>query len=415
MTTSIDALAGIAAIDAANEGGDAEAAGWDFNQVTALTGSPTGQQTGSTTNFYLDDTPAFQSQIDSSAAAAAKQARLNKNAATRQQNALAQTSMMAGVDYSGAKAERARTMGATMGGGPSYDPLVTGEEQLTEPDYQTEAEASSWGLDLHAALRQMSGMKETDKYGHYGMKSARWHPDMAKWSSAKQKDFLAGFDKTLGAAKTFSQQKTGWENKNLLKDKQAIWDKVEKLVGQYTTEETLGKLMNSGYNMTQLTSLVQMLNDSGDTSNLRDIIRHGIATNKYGLAQMTAYEIFKSGSEISDYKNNLAAAMFAKTLSPDEDFDQAWTAAVIQEKLNPGSTGLNLDWSAGTEDDPTIGDWWGDLWGAYRPGGLFANPNQQNMQANDWRKLAEQAQNLGKFGGGFPAGFGIIRQVEGGG
>ena len=44
MTTSIDALAGIAAIDAANEaeGGGADSGGWDFNQVSALTGSPTG-------------------------------------------------------------------------------------------------------------------------------------------------------------------------------------------------------------------------------------------------------------------------------------------------------------------------------------------------------------------------------------
>jgi len=42
--TSIDALAGIAAIDAANEaeGGGADSGGWDFNQVSALTGSPTG-------------------------------------------------------------------------------------------------------------------------------------------------------------------------------------------------------------------------------------------------------------------------------------------------------------------------------------------------------------------------------------
>ena len=379
--TSIDALAGIAAIDAANEGGDSEAEGWDFNQVTALTGSPTGQQTGSTTNFYLDDTPAFQSQIDMNAA---KQRREREK-------------------------ERQRTMGATMGGGPSYDPLVTGEEQVIGPDYQTEAEAASWGLDLHAALRQMSGMKETDKGKHFGMKSARWHPDMAKWSDAKQKDFLAGFDKTLGAAKTFSQQKTGWENLNLLKEKQAIWDKVTQLVDQYSSEENLEKLMNSGYNMSQLTSILS------DTSNLRDIIRHGIATNKFGLAKMTAYEIFKSGNEISDYKNNLAASKFAKTLSPGQDFDQAWTAAVIQEKMNPGSTGLNLDWSAGTEDDPTIGDWLGDLWGAYRPGGIFANPNQQNMQEDDWQKLAQQVQNLDKFAGGFPAGFGMIRQAEGGG
>jgi len=44
MTTSIDALAGIAAIDAANEaeGGGADSGGWDFNQVSDLTGSPTG-------------------------------------------------------------------------------------------------------------------------------------------------------------------------------------------------------------------------------------------------------------------------------------------------------------------------------------------------------------------------------------
>ena len=46
MTVSIDALAGMAAIDAANEaeGGGADSGGWDFNQVSALTGSPLGVQ-----------------------------------------------------------------------------------------------------------------------------------------------------------------------------------------------------------------------------------------------------------------------------------------------------------------------------------------------------------------------------------
>ena len=42
MTTSIDALAGIAAIDQANEQGVDVADVWDANQVSGLTGSPTG-------------------------------------------------------------------------------------------------------------------------------------------------------------------------------------------------------------------------------------------------------------------------------------------------------------------------------------------------------------------------------------
>jgi hypothetical protein len=362
--TSIDALAGIAAIDAANEQGTDVADVWDANQVTALTGSPTGKtKAGSYTEFYLDETPALQPQIDFSAKEKIRQEQENRDLKERQ-----------------------RTMGATMGGGPSYDPLTTGEEELTEPDYQTEAEAASWGLDLHAALRQMSGMKETDKGKHFGMKSARWHPDMAKWSDAKQKDFLAGFDKTLGAARVYSRQKSDWEAQKLNEEQKVIWAKVDQLVNQYSSEENLEKLMNAGYNLSQLTSILS------DTSNLRDIIRHGIATNKFGLAKMTAYEIFKSGNEISDYKNNLAAALFARTLSPDQDFDKAWTEAVLQEKMNPGSTGLNLDWSAGTSDDPTIGDWWETLWGSYKQGGLLANPNQGNKAKTAWAALAHQAE-----------------------
>ena len=68
---------------------------------------------------------------------------------------------------------------------------------------------------------------------------------------------------------------------------------------------------------------------------------------------MTGYETFKSGQEWSDYKNNYAAAKFASTLSPNQNFDDEWAAAVIQEKMNPGSTGLTIDFKAGTEDDPT--------------------------------------------------------------
>ena len=63
--TSIDALAGIAAIDAANEaeGGGADSGGWDFNQVSALTGSPT----GSSNNIsVLNVSPTNQSTTQSS-------------------------------------------------------------------------------------------------------------------------------------------------------------------------------------------------------------------------------------------------------------------------------------------------------------------------------------------------------------
>ena len=89
-------------------------------------------------------------------------------------------------------------------------------------------------------------------------------------------------------------------------------------------------------------------------NSVRDVIRHGIGTNKYGIAKMQGYETFKSGQEWSDYKNNYAAAKFAQSLKPGQNFDDEWAAAVIQEKMNPGSTGLNIDFKAGTLDDPTI-------------------------------------------------------------
>ena len=275
--------------------------------------------------MYLDETPALQSQIDYSAAA-------NKAAADK------------------AAAERARTMGATMGGGPSYDPLVTGEEDFPDYDYNTEAEASSWPLELHANLRKMAGYEETKKGKHSGMHSARWHPDFATWSDAKQRDFLAGFDKTLGAAGRYSREKAEWEKRATEEEKQVIWNKVDQLVRQYSSTENLEKLMDAGYSMDQLTSILS------DTSNLRDVIRHGIATNKFGLMKMTGYETFQSGQEWSDYKNNVAAYRFARTLRPDQDFDEEWASAVIQEKMNPGSTGITIDWKAGTEDEPTAGE-----------------------------------------------------------
>ena len=234
-----------------------------------------------------------------------------------------------------------------MGGGPSYDPLVTGEEDFPDYDYNTEAEASSWPLELHANLRKMAGYEETKKGKHSGMHSARWHPDFAKWSDAKQKDFLAGFDKTLGAAGRYSREKAEWEKRATEEEKQVIWNKVDQLVRQYSSTENLEKLMDAGYSMDQLTSILS------DTSNLRDVIRHGIATNKFGLIQMTGYETFQSGQEWSDYKNNVAAYRFARTLRPDQDFDEEWASAVIQEKMNPGSTGITIDWKAGTENDPT--------------------------------------------------------------
>ena len=322
--------------------------------------------------MYLDETPALEPQIDYSAVAAANKA----------------------------AAERARTIGSTMGGGPSYDPLVTGEEDFPDDDYNTEAEASSWPLELHANLRKMSGYKETKKVKHSGMHSARWHPDFAKWSDAKQKDFLVGFDKTLGAAGRYSRNKQAWENKATQEEKQIIWDKVTALMEKNLSEENLERLMNAGYDMTQLTSIL----DPENAGTIRDIIRHGIATNKYGLMKMTAYETFTSGQELSDYTNNLAAYRFAKNLNPGQDFDEEWAAAVIQEKMNPGSTGLNLNWSASTEDDQTAGGWWADLWAEYKQGGLLGNPNQK-PEVPDWAKLA--AAN--------PAGGGMITEAQQGG
>jgi len=287
--------------------------------------------------MYLDETPALQTQIDSSAAAAA--------------------------------AERQRTMGATMGGGPSYDPLTTGEEAFPANDYNTEAEASSWPLQLTNYMRSTRIDPLTGKT-ILGYKNPVWKPEFSKWGAAKKADWMAGFDKTLGAAGRYSKNKQEWEEKATEEEKQVIWNKVTELMEKNLSEENLSKLMNSGYNMSQLTSILNPEN----TGTIRDIIRHGIATNKYGLMKMTAYETFKSGQELSDYTNNLAAYRFARTLRPDQDFDDEWASAVIQEKMNPGSTGLNLSWSASTENDLTAGGWWANLWADYKQGGLLGGP-----------------------------------------
>jgi len=326
--------------------------------------APVAKPDTSKTTFYLDETPALVEQKVAAVPAVKnpfkdlvaetnteKQSRLNQNDAMRQQNALTQTSMMAGADYSGvtAAAERAKTMGATMGGGPSYDPLVTGEEQLTEPDYQTEMEASSWPLQLTNYMRSTRLDPLTGKIVQ-GYKNPVWKPEFSKWSDARKKDWMAGFDKTLGESGKYAEIKADWEQKATQEEQQVIWDKVSYLMDKTLSKENLEKLYDSGYNMTQLTSIVNPAN----AGVIRDVIRHGIATNKYGLTKMTGYETFKSGQEWSDYKNNYAAAKFARTLKPGQDFDDEWAAVVIQERMNPGSTGITIDWKAGTENDPTV-------------------------------------------------------------
>jgi hypothetical protein len=113
---------------------------------------------------------------------------------------------------------------------------------------------------------------------------------------------------------------------------------------------------------------------------------------------MTYYETVISGQELSDYTNNYAASKFAKTLSPNQNFDDEWTKAVIQEKLSPGSKNLNINWSAGTENDLTAGGWWANLWEEYKKGGILGQPEV----------LADLPANFGGAGG-------MITQAEGGG
>ena len=288
--------------------------------------------------MYLDETPALKVEAVPAVknpfkdlvaeTNTEKQSRLNQNAATRQQNALAETSMMAGADYSGvtaanksaaAAAERERTMGATMGGGPSYDPLrpdpsmpAWGEE------VESEMTASSAPLTFTNILRTEQGYKEPV-----------WKPEFSKWSAAKKADWMAGFDKTLGAAGKWSEEMRRIQS-------EAVYTSVQ---------DMMAKHVNRWYADNEI--------HGPEYNSVRDVIRHGIATNKFGLTKMTGYETFKSGQEWSDYKNNYAAAKFAQSLKPGQNFDDEWAAAVIQEKMNPGSTGLTIDFKAGTENDPT--------------------------------------------------------------
>ena len=241
--------------------------------------------------MYLDETPALQPQIDYSAAAAANKA----------------------------AAERARTMGATMGGGPSYDPL--------RPDSST----PSWAEEVNSEMTASSNPLTVTNIirTNEGYKEPVWKPEFSKWSAAKKADWMAGFDKTLGAHSRWSEEMRRLRENEL---------------GE-TINTMMAKHVDRWYADNEM--------DGPEYNSVRDVIRHGIATNKFGLTKMTGYETFKSGQEWSDYKNNYAAAKFARTLKPGQNFDDEWTAAVIQEKMNPGSTGLTIDFKAGTEDDPT--------------------------------------------------------------
>jgi len=243
-----------------------------------------------------------------------------------------------------------------------------------------------------------------------GFKDKKEVDKVAAFTPAQRKDWQAQHDKTLGAHKEYAKQKTAWEKTKLDKEKQVIWDKVTELMDKHLSRENLEKLYDSGYTMTQLTSILNPQN----RDNIRDVIRHGIATHKYGLTKMQIYETISSEQQLSDYTNNIAAYRFGKTLKPGQNFDDEWTAAVIQEKMNPGSTGININWSAGTEDDLTVGGWWDNLWEAYHKGGLLGNPNQKPDVLDEdffqqWinRTKANPA-NSGGAGG-------MITQVEGGG
>jgi len=301
---------------------------------------PVTKPTPSRIEMYLDDTPALKVEAVPAVknpfkdlvaeTNTEKQSRLNQNAATRQQNALAETSMMAGADYSGvtaanksaaAAAERERTMGATMGGGPSYDPL--------RPDPSMPAWGEEWGQESEMTAASSPLTFTNVLRTEQGYKEPVWKPEFSQWSDARKKDWMAGFDKTLGAAGKWSEEMRRIQSEAV---STSVQDMMAKHVNRwYADNEIHGPEYNS----------------------VRDVIRHGIATNQFGLTKMTGYETFKSGQEWSDYKNNYAAAKFARSLKPGQNFDDEWAAAVIQEKMNPGSTGLTIDFKAGTENDPT--------------------------------------------------------------
>ena len=265
-----------------------------FSAIPAV--APVTKPDTTKTTFYLDETPALQTQIDTSAA--------NKAAA--------------------AAAERTKTMGSTMGGGPSYDPLRPDPSTpaWAEPwDQESEMSAASSPLTFTNVLRTEQGYKEPV-----------WKPEFSQWSPARKADWMAGFDKTLGAKSQYDEMMQRLRSEAVSK---SVQDMMTKHIDRwYADHEIHGPEYNS----------------------VRDVIRHGIATNQFGLTKMTGYETFKSGQEWSDYKNNYAAHKFAQTLKPGQNFDDEWAAAVIQEKMNPGSTGITIDFKAGTENDPTASE-----------------------------------------------------------
>jgi len=207
-----------------------------------------------------------------------------------------------------------------------------------------------------------------------GFKDKKEVDKAAAFTPAQRKDWQAQHDKTLGAGKAYAKQKTI----RLEKMKAQVWEK---------TDEMMAKHVGDWPGFTQQ-----------EHKTIRDVVRHGIATFKHGILNMTAYETFISGQELSDYTNNYAANKFKQTLSPNQSLNDEWTKAVIQEKLSPGSTGLVINWSASTEDDLTAGGWWANLWEAYKKGGILGQTEVlEDLPAN--------------FGG---AG-GMITQAEGGG
>jgi len=196
----------------------------------------------------------------------------------------------------------------------------------------------------------------------------------------EKKDWMAGFDKTLGAGGK-------WLEETRYRMEGEVWKVVEQMMDKHASKWFSDSEINDE-----------------EYNSVRDVIRHGIMANKYGLALSSGYyETFKSGQELSDYENNYAASKFARTLKPGQNFDDEWAAAVIQEKMNPGSTGITINWSAGTVNDPTAGEAIESWWVAFknRLQGISGDSNQ-NTEAPEEPEA-------------FPMGVGMITQAKGGG
>ena len=281
-----------------------------------------------------------------------------------------------GVNLDKLRQEQEQGQQASMGGGPSYDTMGPPTGTLgTAPISSREWEPDN--NPLTESWQSSEQQREIEKRRALsGVDTLRWSPEIAKDPYKRAKfQFEEGWT-----------QPFGW----MAKAKQAVWDK---------TSDVLNSLPHSIQD--------QILRKGGDAgyASFEDMVRHGIAANTHGLIGATAYEIFKSGGEVSDYTNNLEAIRFAKTLTAGEDFDSAWALAVAQERLNPGSTGLNLDFKAGTEDDPT-----GHLKGLANTAGTLGKDWMASILGNQTELQKKQAEHWYNVAGVPNISLGMINQ-----